>query len=723
MLRWLRQLAHLPRDRGLLVVFLATIVFPSILLAVFGLRALRQERWLVDQQIRQRLERATEAAAQSLDQELSEWEKELEQVGQPPVRESPMLPERIGRAVGEPGAAALVVYDGREWRASPPGQLLYAAAPKWGAARSPGRLPAMVDEAIPRAFAKAESLELVHKDYPKAIALYRQLLGEVQGPRSKVQSREIQATPAAQAFLALEYRALLLHRLGRTYWKAGRREEARRTYGQLLSLPQAYIGELPADLVARHELCRLWEEQSARDRLATCALELYRELVSGRWPIEKARYLFYSRQAKEWLAGPGDAADLQALEQQKLSLSNAVEVLISTRHPERSSTASSAPRGQVVAADDGTHLALWRSSLSGPQSEIRNPHSAIIAALVLSAGYLKGRVWPRVFAAAAAEGLEVCLLGANGVPLFGSPADARSTWTVTRNLDESGLPWRLQVRPRQPAVLQADLVRRQKLYLALFVAVMALLVFGSYLTGRTVRKELEIARLKSDFVSVVSHEFRSPLTSVRQLGEMLMRGRVPSEERRQQYYELITSESDRLARLMERVLDFSRMEEGRRQYRFEPLDATAWLRALAQDFQAEVAAQGVSIEAGVPDELPVLVADREALTSAVQNLLDNAVKYSSGCKTVWLEAEPGDSSLIIRVRDRGVGIAEQDRKHIFEKFYRGGSETSRRVKGVGLGLSLVKQIAAAHRGSVQVESRPGQGSTFTITLPEVTSNK
>jgi signal transduction histidine kinase len=706
-----------------LVVFLATIVFPSILLAVFGLRALRQERWLVDQQIRQRLERATEAAAQSLQQELSEWEKELEQVGQPPVRESPLLPERIGRAVGEPGAAALVVYDGREWRASPPGQLLYAPAPQWGAARSPGQLPAIVDEVIPRAFAKAESLELVQKDYPKAIALYRQVLDAVQGSRSQAQSREPRAHEAALE----NQRALLLHRLGRTYRKAGRYEEARRAYGQLLSLPQASIGELPADLVAKHELCRLWEEQGARDRLATCALELYRELVSGRWPIEKARYLFYSRQAKEWLAGPGDAAALQALEQQKLALSNAVEVLISTRHPERSSTASSAPRSQVVAADDGTHLALWRSSLSGPQSAIRNlswrsrdPQSAIITALVLRAGYLQGRVWPRVFAAAAAEGLEVCLLGANGVPLFGTAADARSTWTVTRNLDESGLPWRLQVRPRQPAVLQADLVRRQKLYLALFVAVMALLVFGSYLTGRTIRKELEIARLKSDFVSVVSHEFRSPLTSVRQLGEMLMRGRVPSEERRQQYYELITRESDRLARLMEGVLDFSRMEEGCKQYRFEPLDATAWLRALAQDFQAEVATQGVSVEARVPNELPVLVADREALTSAVQNLLDNAVKYSPNCRTVWLEAEPGDSSLIIRVRDRGVGIAEQDRKHIFEKFYRGGSETARRVKGVGLGLSLVKHIVAAHGGTLQVDSRPGEGSTFTIVLPGVT---
>jgi hypothetical protein len=233
-----------------------------------------------------------------------------------------------------------------------------------------------VDEAIPRAFAKAESLELVQKDYPKAIAVYRQLLGEVQGPRSKVQG------PRAHEAAMENQRALLLHRLGRTYWKAGRGEEARRTYGQLLSLPQASIGELPADLVAKHELCRLWEEQSERDRLAACALELYRELVSGRWAIEKARYLFYSRQTKEWLAGRGDAAALQALEQQKLALSNAVELLIAAAHlaPVPGGSGNAGPQGagrQAIVAGGGTHLALWRSHVQVSQSAIRNPQSAI----------------------------------------------------------------------------------------------------------------------------------------------------------------------------------------------------------------------------------------------------------------------------------------------------------------------------------------------------------
>jgi len=287
---------------------------------------------------------------------------------------------------------------------------------------------------------------------------------------------------------------------------------------------------------------------------------------------------------------------------------------------------------------------------------------------------------------------------------------------ATRNLAELDLPWLLEARPRHPESLHADLARRQNLYLTMLLLVMALLGFGGYLTVRTVRKEMEIARLKSEFVSAVSHEFRSPVTGIRQLVEILMRGQ-PSEERRRQYYEMIGHESDRLARLVENVLDFARMEEGRKEYRFEPLETEAWLRALNEEFQAESAQQGVSLAATIPERLPMVLADREALTCAVHNLLDNAVKYSPECKTVWLEAEVTGAWLAIRVRDRGLGIAEEDQKHIFEKFYRGSGETARHVKGAGLGLSLVKHIVTAHGGSVECRSRPGEGSTFSVHLP------
>jgi signal transduction histidine kinase len=265
--------------------------------------------------------------------------------------------------------------------------------------------------------------------------------------------------------------------------------------------------------------------------------------------------------------------------------------------------------------------------------------------------------------------------------------------------------------------MSGDVIRRRNLYFVLLAGALAILGFGAYATTRVVRRELEIARMKSDFVSAVSHEFRSPLTGIRQLGEMLMRGRVPSEERRQEYYARITSESDRLARVIENLLDFARMEEGKKPYAFEPLKTSAWLSAVATAFEAHASSNGHRLVTGIPAELPSLVADRDALSTAVDNLLDNAVKYSPETDTVWLDAEAGGGFVTIRVRDRGPGIADVDRSRIFERFYRGGGELTRRVKGTGLGLSLVAHIVRSHGGQVSVQSAPGSGSTFTIVLP------
>jgi signal transduction histidine kinase len=246
--------------------------------------------------------------------------------------------------------------------------------------------------------------------------------------------------------------------------------------------------------------------------------------------------------------------------------------------------------------------------------------------------------------------------------------------------------------------------------------IIALLLFGGYFTVRTLRTELAVAQLKSDFVSTVSHEFRSPLAGINQLGEMLRDGRVKDEPTRQRYYEMIVRESQRLRRLVENVLDFSRMEEGRKRYRLEPFEPAPWLRQLSGDFQEEVASAGFQVQATVPEDLPVLVGDREALTTAVHNLLDNAAKYSRNSKTLWLEASANGDGLSVTVRDRGVGISEQDKPHIFEKFYRGGGDLKQQVKGAGLGLNLVRHIVTAHGGSVDFESQEGQGSAFTVHL-------
>jgi len=377
------------------------------------------------------------------------------------------------------------------------------------------------------------------------------------------------------------------------------------------------------------------------------------------------------------------------IEERKLALSRAAEELLNE------------PR-RVLSGETETHLAFWHS----------NPFTA----LVLSKSFLGLNWWPRLISAQG-EDLDAALYSTDGNALFGSPPTETPPFAVIHDVRIDEMPWLIQVWPRDPAAVYADMRQRQNLSMAILVFVAALLVFGSYITVRIVRRELEIARMRADFVSTVSHEFRSPLTGIRQLGEMLLDGRAVDEEKQHRYYKMIVQESDRLTRLVENILDFSRMEEGRREYRFEPLNTSRWLRRLVADFETEIAADGVTIEAAIPDGLPTISADAEALGSAVHNLLDNAVKYSPGVKTVWLDAEASGGDVRIAVRDRGVGISERDQKHVFDRFYRVEGEVSKRVKGAGLGLSLVRHIVAAHGGKVECESRVGEGSTFSIRLP------
>jgi signal transduction histidine kinase len=275
------------------------------------------------------------------------------------------------------------------------------------------------------------------------------------------------------------------------------------------------------------------------------------------------------------------------------------------------------------------------------------------------------------------------------------------------------------VSPRNAATFYASSKLRSSLYLAMLTVVLTLLASGGYLVTRTVRRELEVARMKSEFVATVSHEFRSPLTGIRQLSEMLVCGRVSDPAKQHQYHESILHESERLGRLVGNILDFARMEDGRKQYRFEALDAASWLTAVAEEFRADAARAGYRLESSIEVSLPPIAADREALTTAVRNLLENAMKYSPESNVVWLEAQATEGGVLIRVRDQGVGIPSCEQERVFEKFYRGQSELTHKVKGVGLGLSLVKHIVDAHRGRIRLESHEGAGSTFSIHLAGV----
>jgi signal transduction histidine kinase len=229
---------------------------------------------------------------------------------------------------------------------------------------------------------------------------------------------------------------------------------------------------------------------------------------------------------------------------------------------------------------------------------------------------------------------------------------------------------------------------------------------------------MNVARLQSDFVSAVSHEFRTPLTSMRHLTELLEGGVVSSEDRKQKFYGVLAHETRRLHRLVESLLNFGRMEAGKLEYQFEELDAVALVREVAAEFQSESDGRSCSIELALPEAQALMIrGDRDALSRALWNLLDNAVKYSPAGSLVQVELAREGSRAAIRVKDRGMGIPSAEQKEIFKKFVRGSTSRDSSAKGTGIGLAMVQHIVDAHKGTVGVESWPGEGSIFTILLP------
>ena len=279
----------------------------------------------------------------------------------------------------------------------------------------------------------------------------------------------------------------------------------------------------------------------------------------------------------------------------------------------------------------------------------------------------------------------------------------------------------------EPAVvtnLWSSLIPRRPFYALSLLSVVLLTFFGGYLLWRDTQREVRIAELRSQFVSSVSHELKTPLTSIRMFADILLmrgssNGSSESVEPKVQteYLETIVNESERLTRLLNNVLDFSRIERGQKNYHMESASLTDIVNAAARTMRFPLADEGFDFRVSVADGIPPASVDRDAVEQAILNLLSNAMKYSGESREIDLKLYAENGSALIQVTDHGVGISEKEQKRIFEKFYRVPTPENRAIPGTGLGLALVAHIAEAHGGRVEVESEPGKGSTFSIRLP------
>jgi signal transduction histidine kinase len=250
--------------------------------------------------------------------------------------------------------------------------------------------------------------------------------------------------------------------------------------------------------------------------------------------------------------------------------------------------------------------------------------------------------------------------------------------------------------------------------------VLVFLLGGIALTIRATDREARLAQAKSNFVANVSHELKTPLSLLSLFSEILELGRVKNEEKRIEYYRIMRHESRRLNKTIDNILDFSKIEAGRKTYDFAEGDMAEVIENVLSTYRYQIINSGFDVQTNIQPSLPPVLIDRDAMAQAISNLLDNAIKYSSEVKQLSITTETVRSDLSIEIADHGIGIPRAEQAKIFEKFYRVGNGLVHDVKGSGLGLSLVKHIIEAHKGTISVESDVGKGSVFRILLPLAT---
>ncbi|HJN76920.1 MAG TPA: HAMP domain-containing sensor histidine kinase [Myxococcota bacterium] len=301
--------------------------------------------------------------------------------------------------------------------------------------------------------------------------------------------------------------------------------------------------------------------------------------------------------------------------------------------------------------------------------------------------------------------------------LLSPDADAPSDALVRRSLKPWLPGWSLVVHPRSAADLNDAQERKRLQRLAILILSLMMIGTGAVLTGRLVVQQLEVARSKADFAANVSHELRSPITQIRIKGESLQFGLVDSQEDLQDHYDAIVRESERLSRLVDNVLDFAAIERGAKTYTMRAEDLGETVRQAVESARFSMETRDMKMDIDVPDSLPVVMHDPEAIAQVVHNLISNAAKYGKKGGWIGVRGWVGSDEAHVAVSDKGIGIRQEEIPLLFEHFFRSSDPDARRQKGTGIGLTIVRYIMDAHSGRVEVTSVPGQGSTFTLHFP------
>ncbi len=683
----------------LLVIFAVTL--PSLMLSGFGLIAIDNERDAARQRVLELYAPVVRKLAVGLEDQLKALveasDRPLELLARWGLREAPPPGAEFVRFLQRHRSLAnfFVIRQGGEVllpRKEPP-------LPSFGGY-------------LPESFRRGRRLEFERNDPAAAVAVYRSLLGEMDGEsvRCKMMNsvrlslgrpdlvpvEPCQAADAGESDHSI--RCLARNALARSLDRAGRRAEAAQEWGRLMDSCPRFVdlaGYNPALGARLRRLELLWPGR-AEEALAD-AVGLAGALADPLLPASDEQKRFAGSRAAALLAGAGRGR-ARALRGFFEHVATGHRLLAAGIGLDKAMDEGIELRSVPL---DGVRRMLVVRKCAGvvAGAELVAPMIEPDLQALLSEMEIGPNVVARISPTTRPADDEIGLLAGSALLTDGQFAWRLDLWLM----GSDALDTLARTRARPPGWI-----------LVMLVLVLALGIVG---TVWVMVRETRLSRLKTDFVSSVSHELRTPLTSIRLFTETLLLGRAGSGEEQKEFLEIISRESERLSRLVERILDFSRMEAGRKAYSFQPVAVQELVRSALSACRSLIADRDASLTCRLPDELSRVEVDRDSIVEVMINLLSNAIKYGPAGGEVTVEARQDGDWLELSVGDRGIGIPRAEQSRIFDKFYRVETPLASEVSGSGLGLSLVRYIVEGHGGEVRVDSAPGKGSTFTVRLP------
>jgi signal transduction histidine kinase len=566
------------------------------------------------------------------------------------------------------------------------------------------------DSPFSDALQEAESFEFAQRNFARAIELYRKCLS--------IASSEYQ-------------KAVILEAMGRCFLALKNDDEAYKIYSELSTEYGQFLNKAghPFGISANLQLYEIEKSQDKKGKGLGILLRLYKNMRNGEYLINLPGYEFFINEIQAVLDIELEKEKLPEIQESyadmKAKSAPYLEALVFgdllrreaipriTERRSLSSMGGEFQSGRFLIAENENSCLISYSIFP-----VFQPGKTFYGGLCWDLDFLKAEVFPKVL-----EDLEkttklhLLLIDDKGYDILTGIKEPITEDMLSLSYRQFPLPWKLVVA--QPAMDDVVRVTRRDnfFYGILLVFVVVLMVFGAILIARDISRETETTRLKTEFVHHVSHELKTPLTLIRLYGETLQRKKDMSKSEQTEAYEIITKESERLSHLINNVLDFSRIEMGKKEFDFKKDNLSRVIRETLESYRYHLEKKGFFIQDDIADDLPEMTFDAEGIASVLVNLLSNAIKFSSTTKEVSVKLFEEDNHAVLQVEDKGIGVSDKELSRIFERFYRSKDANAADAKGSGLGLTLVKHITEAHGGKIEVQSEPGRGSTFTIILP------